>query len=199
MSELALKPRSAFDGLLPSSDATDGLEITDRDGVGLATLVARRGARQMLRARLQSTFGIDLREGPVLSIGEGVLLVGTGADSWLAVSANHRRNFGAQLAGCFFESAAVCDQSDGYGLLRLTGAKAADVLQRLLPIDLHPQAFPIGSAASTITAHIPLLVWRLNEATFEVAVFRSYAASFVHALNEAALPFSRGRALLGRG
>jgi sarcosine oxidase subunit gamma len=68
-----------------------------------------------------------------------------------------------------------------------------DALRRLLPIDLHPSVFPDGSAASTLAAHIPLIVWRLDQATFELAVFRSYAASFMQALSEAALPFGLGR------
>ena len=200
MLSLPLRPRSAFAGLLPAKSAIQGLDILDRDGAGLGTIVVRRGARQAFRTALQAQFGLDLREGPVLSIGENLVLAGSGADSWLAVSKGETRTLGATLAASLTGCAAVCDQSDGYGLLRLSGPNAAKVLQRLLPIDMHSNTFPQGSVASTIAAHIPLLVWRLDEATFELAVFRSYAASFMYALGIAVRPFSRREATRpGRG
>jgi sarcosine oxidase subunit gamma len=196
---LELKPRSAFDGLLPGSTSTAGLQVLDRDGAALASVVVRRGQREALRAALRSRFGLELRDGPVLSTGEGLILAGTGADSWLAVSTGPAANLGAELADRLGACAAVCEQSDGYGLLRLSGPEAARVLQRLLPVDLHPRAFPVGAVASTLAAHMPLLAWRLDAADFEVAVFRSYAASLVLALSEAAGSPGRDGSASGRG
>ncbi|MBI1200646.1 MAG: sarcosine oxidase subunit gamma [Phenylobacterium sp.] len=199
MPELDTTPRSAFDGLLPLAGPHDGLEVIDRDGCGLATLVVRRDARKALRAALISQYGVELRDGPVVSRGARISLIGTGADSWLAVSAGPNAGLYADLAARLAGCASLSDQSDGYGLLGVRGANAATVLQRLLPIDLHPDAFPVGAAAATLAAHIPLLLWRSGEAEFEVAVFRSYAGSFIHALDGAARPFRRSAAPTARG
>lgn len=199
MPEFDLAPRTAFDGLLPLAGPHDGLEVIDRDGCGLATLVVRRGARKALRAALMSQYGVELRDGAVVSRGDRISLIGTGADSWLAVSAGPHPGLHADLAARLTGCVSLSDQSDGYGLLSLRGANVALVLQNLLPIDLHPGAFPAGAAAATLAAHIPLLLWRSGEAAFEVAVFRSYAGSFIHALEVAARPFRRSAAPTGRG
>lgn len=190
---------SAFDGRLPLDGRHEGVEITDRDGAGLASLVVRRGARQGLRAALAAHDSLDLREGAVVSQGHSLVLVGTGADSWLAVSSAPHPSLYSELALGLAGHASICDQSDGYGLVRLSGRNARPLLQRLLPIDLDPGVFAVGAAASTLAAHIPLLIWRAGEADYELAVFRSYAGSFTHALKAAARPFKRTATPIGRG
>ncbi|NGM20292.1 hypothetical protein G3576_09725 [Roseomonas stagni] len=74
-------------------------------------------------------------------------------------------------------------------ILELAGPRAREALATILPIDLHPRAFPDGAAAATIGAYIPLLVWRQGEA-FRLACYRSYGDSLVETLHTA----MRGRA-----
>ncbi|MGG5886987.1 sarcosine oxidase subunit gamma [Falsiroseomonas sp. HC035] len=76
-------------------------------------------------------------------------------------------------------------------ILELTGPRAAELLATLLPIDLHPRAFPPGAAAATLGAHVPLLVWRV-EAGFRLACYRSYGQS----LQQALVAAGRGRGLV---
>lgn len=66
-------------------------------------------------------------------------------------------------------------------VFEVSGPDARDRLARILPIDLHPRAFPHGAAAATLGAHLPLLVWRDGEA-FRLACFRSYGESLRAAL-----------------
>lgn len=79
----------------------------------------------------------------------------------------------------FDGAAAVTDQSDGWAGLRLTGPAAAEVLARLVPLDLRPAAFPEGSAVRTVLNHMPLCLMRAAEG-FELLVFRSMARTAVH-------------------
>jgi sarcosine oxidase subunit gamma len=82
--------------------------------------------------------------------------------------------------------ASVCDQSGGYQILQLSGPDARTLLQRGAAIDLHPSAFASGSVATTVIAHIGVILRQLDAApTYEVALFRSYAASFRHWLDAA--------------
>jgi heterotetrameric sarcosine oxidase gamma subunit len=69
-------------------------------------------------------------------------------------------------------------------ILELTGDGAADLLATLLPIDLHPRAFPDGAAAATLAAHVPVLLWRVAGG-FRLACASSYAQSFTQSLVEA--------------
>lgn len=69
-------------------------------------------------------------------------------------------------------------------VFELSGALAREALATLLPLDLHPRAFPDGAAAATLAAQIPLLLWR-DGAAFRLACARSYGASLHAALRAA--------------
>jgi sarcosine oxidase subunit gamma len=81
-------------------------------------------------------------------------------------------------------------------ILELAGPRAAETLATLLPIDLHPRAFPPGAAAATLGAHVPLLVWRAA-AGFRLACYRSFGQSLWEAL--VAAGHGRGLAVLPPG
>ena len=87
----------------------------------------------------------------------------------------------AELAG----AAALTDQSDGWAVLRLDGPRAADVLARLVAVDLRPRAFGTDHVARTGLGHMPSILHRRGPQAFEVWVFRSMAETAVHEMHEA--------------
>lgn len=78
---------------------------------------------------------------------------------------------------------AVTDQSDGWAGFRLAGAgaAAADVLMRLVALDLRLSSFPVGSAARSGLNHMPMVLMR-EEGGFALLVFRSMARTAWHEL-----------------
>jgi sarcosine oxidase subunit gamma len=104
----------------------------------------------------------------------------------LAIAERGGNEFAATLMRDLDGVASVADQSDGYVLIRLSGDRVRDALAKLIPIDVHPRAFAVGDAASTVAALIGVTLWRLadesNAPVFEVVLFRSLARSFWHAL-----------------
>jgi sarcosine oxidase subunit gamma len=91
--------------------------------------------------------------------------------------------------------AAVSDQTDAWAGTRLSGAAAREMLARLVPIDLIPEAFPPGTAARTLLRHVPLLLIAREEGAFELLVPRSYARTAVSDLVRA-MRLVAGRAML---
>jgi len=63
-----------------------GVRAMIRDGFGLATILARRGASDALNRRVQERFGIDLPHGPRRSAASGVVFAGTGPGAWLVLT-----------------------------------------------------------------------------------------------------------------
>jgi heterotetrameric sarcosine oxidase gamma subunit len=86
----------------------------------------------------------------------------------------------APLAGL----AALTDQTDGWCGLMLTGAGAADVLARLVPVDLRDSRFPVGRCIRTGLNHMNIVLWRRDDG-FALLVFRSMARTAWHELTEA--------------
>lgn len=74
----------------------------------------------------------------------------------------------------------LADVSDARALFEVTGPRAREVLARLVPVDLHRDAFPPGRFRRTRLAQVPAGIW-LRPAgedgpeRFEVMVFRSVA------------------------
>lgn len=87
-------------------------------------------------------------------------------------------------------TASLCDLSDAYVFRRVAGSKARTALAKLVPIDLHARQFAVGGAASTLAAHVSVLLWRLADAgadpCFEIGMPRSYAGFLYEALAHAA-------------
>ncbi len=102
-----------------------------------------------------------------------------------AVRANNA--FAVALREVIGDLASISDQSDAYAILRLAGTQLRDTLAKIVAIDLHPRAFGPGAVASTMASQIGATLWRLEDdadgsPVFEIAVPRSLAQSFWHAL-----------------
>ncbi len=194
MPELQLSSRAAFAGLVAPTSTGGGVLALDRDGIGLATVLVRKGRGDTLNTRVRERFGIELQDRPRRVAAGDVAFVGTGPGAWLATCEGAGNAFAASLARNLGEWASISDQTDGYAVLRLSGARVRDTLAKLVPIDVHPHVFKPGDVASTVAAHTGVILWRLDDGAdgtpgFEMAVFRSLARSFWHAVAESAAEF----------
>ncbi|MFC5068931.1 sarcosine oxidase subunit gamma [Flaviflagellibacter deserti] len=175
MSEL-FAPLPAFETAFPISD---GLTIEERSGIGLATVMIRKDQSAALVKRVRSLYGINLPASPSRAGTDDLAFIGIGPGVWLAAGSSSS-GFTSMLANDLEGLASVSDQSSGYAVLRLSGPKARTLLQKGVPIDLHPSVFRPEKAAVTVIAHIGCMLWQTDEGAFEVAVFRSMAGSFHH-------------------
>lgn len=185
---LSMPARTAFQDLAPTATGASAVVVAEWDGLGLATVFARAGQRAALAARWRQHFGSDLPAGPRWVETGDICVVGTGPGAWLAIARRGGNGFAAALRAKLATVASVIDQSDGYGVLQLSGAKARATLEKLVPIDVHERAFAVGAAAGTVAAHVGTLLWRLADdehghPAFGIAVPRSMAGSFWHALD----------------
>jgi sarcosine oxidase subunit gamma len=171
-----------------------GVRAEIRDGCGLATVLARRGASEALSRRVKERFDAELPAGPRRSEASAIAFAGTGPGAWLAMSDRGGGEWLARLERELEGVASVSDQSDGYLRVRLSGPRVREALGKLVPLDLHPRAFKADDVASTVASHIGVTLWRLEDerpsaAVFELVMFRSLARSFWHALAEVSAEF----------
>jgi heterotetrameric sarcosine oxidase gamma subunit len=159
----------------------EAVDITERTGLGIATVMARKDA-DIAAIGEAASFAPPAAPGRT---GDAELAwIATGPDVWLAVAEAPPEDWPNSLERRLDGLCAVSDQSGSYTMFRLTGPRARELLQRGLAIDLHPALFGPGAAATTTIAHIGVIVWRPDQTdTFDVAVFRSYAGSFRHWLD----------------
>ena len=172
-----LQAASAFP---PGEITAPGVSIRPVEGLAIVSLAARRGQATTLTAKVQALFGLSLfglsppTGRPTHVAHEGLSVLGTGPDAWLALCADAAR-IDRLAQAC--EGLAVCaDQSGAYGVLALEGAAVRDLLARGAAIDLDPGAFPEGASAAFAFSHFNAILWRLpGSHSFRLALSRSTA------------------------
>lgn len=152
------------------------LSIDPIEGLGIATVMARKGVGA---AAIGDALGLALPERPGAAFAGARTAIGTGRGSWLVLEAGAAATFAEDLQVRLAGIASVMDQSSAYAITRLRGPDARTVLRRGAAIDVHPSVFGPGSAATTLIAHIGVILWQVDDQpTYDLAVFRSYADSF---------------------
>lgn len=175
-------PRSAWAGFLRAGDhgasvSSPGVTLVLREGLALATIVARRGETGALSRAVTALAGATLPSHPAYSRGRDADLVWAGPDQWLLI-ARDRAIVGRLSAECA-GLAAVTDQSDGKAIMRVSGPCSRDALAKGVMIDLHPRAFAAGDAALTAASHIAIHLWQIDDTpAYDIAIARSLAGSF---------------------
>ena len=129
--------------------------------------------------------------GPKRVVAKGLALIGTAPGQWLAVAEDDSSRqmldaLAKQLAG----HAAITEQSDSKAVIRISGARARDVMAKGCSLDLHPRVFKPGDAATTAVALIDCQLWQIDDApSYDLAVPSSFAESFWSWLTASAAEF----------
>jgi heterotetrameric sarcosine oxidase gamma subunit len=196
VSRSAPPPRSAVQGLaIPGRygavNGEAGVSLSERFDIALAAVMARKGAEDALAKRVRDVFALELPMRPRRVASGSLALVWAGPGHWLAIAeGGEGRSFEELLRRDLSNLASISDQSDGRAVVRIAGASARDALAKGVPVDLNPRAFAAGDAAVTTVGHIGVHLWQLDGApTYELAVFRSYAAAFWRWLMDSAAEF----------
>ena len=101
-----------------------------------------------------------------------------GPNEWLIVGPDGQgadliRELRAALAG---QHAAVTDVSEARTAILLKGRRARDLLQKGVPLDLHPREFQTGHCAQSYIAGANIILRQLDDApSYEVLVLNSFA------------------------
>ena len=160
------------------------LTIQERDDIALASVMARKS---MSAAKIGTALGMSLLDRPAACGSGAVTFIGTGPGTWLAFHDGTAPDFAADLTHRLAGLASVSDQSSGYVVLRLAGEGARKLLQRGAAIDFHPASFSSGSVATTVIAHIGVVIRQVDDGpTYDVATFRSFAGSLREWIDHAA-------------
>ena len=173
------------------SEHPPGVLVTELTGGALASLIARRGCLDTLRAVIREHYAAELPLTPRVVEAEGGSFMWAGPERWLVTApARPPHDLVASLRARTDGIAAVCDQSDSRILLRVSGPLARETLARGISLDLHPSVFTPGSTAITIVAHMGCQIWQMDDTpTYVLATPTSLAESFCRWLAAAMAEF----------
>ncbi len=172
---IELTARSPFNGTLPLS--VGALNLSQVDAGQMTALSPRKGQGKALASAFKQAHGIAWPGPGRISGREGCRAL------WFGHS--HVLLMGPVPDATLCQHAAMVDQSDAWGVVRIEGAGVRDALARLTPLDLRETQFKRGHTARSEIADMPASVTRIGAQSYQVMVFRAMAGTLVEEIEVA--------------
>jgi len=153
-------------------------------GLAIVSVALPLGGETAALAAIAQAFGTDLPApgASALSADGRERLLRLGPDLAFVVFEHTAPDAGAGIAARLGSAVYTTDQTDVWVGLELSGRGARAALERICPIDLHPEAFAVGAVARTVMEHLGTIVLREGADSFVLLSAGSSAASFLHAV-----------------
>jgi sarcosine oxidase subunit gamma len=167
----------------------DGLAtIEDGGPTGMITLRGDLSSKEV-KAAVKKAVGLDIPAQRQALSGEGTAALWMSPDELLLIcayddAAATLATLEEALRGQHF---LAHDVSDARCYLRVSGAGAREVLAKLCPVDLSPEAFTPGMLRRTRMAQVPAAFWLDGGGTFHLLCFRSVSGYAFNLLKTVAL------------
>jgi sarcosine oxidase, subunit gamma len=189
MADPRLYPTHPLDQWIPALDAAS------RNATGLRLEAEAQVAATNLRVDPAVLDELPVAPNTWVSGNDGQI-IWLGPDEWLVTSTTEKpHELEARLGSVVRpHGGAATDVSAQRTSIRLSGHHARDVLATGCALDLHPAAFPAGTAAQSTVGQAPALLLALGSNDFRVFVRSSFAGYLADWLLDAAKEFVDRRA-----
>jgi len=155
------------------------VEVTDTALISLAVPLGGEGA---VEKALTKVFGLNIPDPKISSTSAGIRAVRTSPDQMLLLIDGKPNLSGEEVADSLGGTAYTTRQTDSWVMCSLSGKGARVALERLCPIDLHDDAFPVDAAARTVMEHMSAIIIRTGSDDYLLMSASSSAKSFAHAI-----------------
>lgn len=180
MSEFTLQAVSPLDGY---SRAFTDVTLREETGMALVSLALPLGGEEAAEQAIAGAFGTDLPPvGQSVVATGGERLIRTGQDQAMVLLAHASPDAEPVIRAGLSGAVYTTDQTDAWVMLAIEGPAARRALERICPLDLHPDAFGPDAAARTIMEHLGTLIIRTGAEAFLLLSASSSAGSFLHAV-----------------
>ncbi len=172
-----------------SSADGPGVTVTELRPATMLQLGAWPGSKEAFDAILSDQLKLEIpaEPGRAAVSPEGTLMViAPGRYLLVSDSEDITQHLSEQID---VETGVITDLSHARAGIRISGRNAADLLLKGVAIDFDIRRFSVGSLAQSSFHHIGLTLHRVDEASFDLFVFRGFAVSFWEALTDAALEY----------
>ncbi len=181
MADYTLTAQSPLGGFCRTFADTELSEVTDR---AIISMAIPEGGETAFAERISSAYSCEIpKPGQSLqSSADDARLVWMQRDQFFLLPKYTDHNVTSAVHEKLGDTAYLSDQSDSWVLLRLSGPQSMAALERICPIDLYSESFPVNAVSRTVMEHMAAVVIKEGENSFILMGLRSYAHSFLHAL-----------------
>ena len=166
----------------------DGFNITEVTDKSLVMVALPREKFSEVESSIDQSCGLKLpeMESSTQSKDSSITLWRLQKNQVLAYFTYEGNDAEAHLSGRLSAPAYYTDQSDTWAMIRVSGVRSRDVLERICPIDLSPEVFPVGGVSRTIMEHIGTIIFRDADDSYVLLTMRSFGRSMLHAIEVSA-------------
>ena len=185
MSDYELLPDSPLGGVEIEMDGFNITEVTDKS---LVMVALPREKFSEVESLIDKSCGLKLpeMERSTHSKDSSITLWRLQKNQVLAYFTYEGNDAEAHLSSRLSAPAYYTDQSDTWAMIRVSGVRSRDVLERICPIDLSPEAFSVGGVSRTIMEHIGTIIFRDGDDSYVLLTMRSFGRSMLHAIEVSA-------------
>ena len=181
-----LKPLAPLGGL---SISAGGICLTEIIGCSSFSMIGKNEKQDLLKNLVKAKMNFilpGLGRVNVIQNEPEVLIMSLGKNYWCLRQMGNDP-FMSSIKLLAADCAIFVDQSSSWVEIEIKGLEVRKMLERFLPIDIHPDLFPVGAVSQTIMDHINVIVSRKEtkqsgEECFLLLSPRSSAQSFLHIL-----------------
>ena len=153
--------------------------IVARTDLALVSVAVPLGGEAALAEALTQNWGIDL-PAPKLSTGtDRMRAVRTAPDQMMLIFPHETPDAEVVVQSVLDGRGYTTDQTDVWAILEVSGPGVLRALERICPLDLDPEAFPIGAFARTVMEHMAAMILRTGDDRFLLMGAGSSAGSFL--------------------
>ena len=162
--------------------------ICENTGRSIVSIAVPNGGLGLLKTAVSKLLKLDLPEPGHLTKAKtgNAMLVWTSPDQYLYLFDDAGKDPARTVGSGLGSKAYVTDQSDAWACLEMKGGRKLEALERICPIDLHPDKFVVGMAARTMMEHLGVLILRDQPDRLLLLSARSSAQSMLHAVETSA-------------
>jgi len=185
VSDYELLPESPLGGVEIEMDGFNITEVTDKS---LVMVALPREKFSEVESLIDKSCGLKLpeMERSTHSKDSSITLWRLQKNQVLAYFTFEGNDAEAHLSSRLSAPAYYTDQSDTWAMIRVSGQRTRAVLERICPIDISPEAFPVGGVSRTIMEHIGTIIFRDGDDSYVLLTMRSFGRSMLHAIEVSA-------------
>ncbi len=181
MSDYELVVESALDGV---EHEFEGVTVSEVVGKSLVMVALPKSKFKEIESSMTKSCGLSLPEMEYSSQSNdsSITLWRLQKNQVLAYFSYEGNDAEEYIANRLNAPAYYTDQSDTWAMIRVSGPRSRDVLERICPIDLSKNMFSIGSVSRTSMEHIGTIIFRDDEDSYVLLTMRSFGVSMLHAI-----------------
>ena len=158
------------------------VRLAERADLALVSVAVPLGDTGQLAKALKSGWKLGMPEPRMSVVSGGMRAIRTAPDQIFLVFPHATPDAETVVQAKLKGAGYTTDQTDNWVVLDISGPGTLAALERLCPLDLDSNAFPIGASARTVMEHMGAMILRMAADRFLLLSASSSARSFLHAV-----------------